>query len=105
MTSMYGSGLPADLGGTNSDRDFLLSQYGAQVVSRVNFDRERVRPSYSVDAAVGMELVQRDRRTLAVEAEAANLTNHLNVINFASLFSGTAIGISRSVSVQMKLRW
>jgi hypothetical protein len=105
MTSMYGSGLPADLGGTNSDRDFLLSQYGAQVVSRVNFDRERVRPSYSVDAAVGMELVQRDRRTLAVEAEAANLTNHLNVINFASLFSGTAIGISRSVSVQMKFRW
>jgi hypothetical protein len=52
-----------------------------------------------------MELVQRDRRTLAVEAEAANLTNRLNVINFASLFSGTAIGISRSVSVQMKFRW
>jgi hypothetical protein len=39
----YGSGLPADLG-DNADYNFLLSQYGALVLSRVNFDRQRVRP-------------------------------------------------------------
>jgi hypothetical protein len=105
VTSWYGSGLPVDLSGANSDRDFLISQYGEQVVGRVNFERQRVRPSYSVDAAVGVDLMRRDRRVLAVEAEGANLTNRVNVINFASLFSGTAIGITRSVTVQMKLRW
>jgi hypothetical protein len=104
-TSEYGSGLPADLGGTNPDVAFLVSQYGAQVVERVNFDRGRVRPSWSLDAAGGVDLLVRDRRTLTVEAEGANLTNRLNVINFASLFSGTAIGMPRSVSVRMKFRW
>jgi hypothetical protein len=42
---------------------------------------------------------------MMLEAEAANLTNRVNVVNFASLFSGTAIGMPRSVSVQLKFQF
>ncbi len=38
----YGSGLPAD---TSADPSLLLSQYGAAILDRVNFQRGRVRPS------------------------------------------------------------
>jgi hypothetical protein len=103
LTSSYGSGLPAEFG--EGERDFLLAQYGPQVLARVNFERQRVRPSFSLDASGGVSLMQRDRRTLAVELEAANLTGRVNVINFASLFSGTAIGLPRSASVRIRWRW
>ena len=104
MSASYGSGLPADLG-DNPDYNFLLAQYGAQVLSRVNFDRQRVRPSYSLDLAGGVDLLRRDRKAMILEAEAANLTNRINVINFASLFSGTAIGVPRSASLQLKFQF
>jgi hypothetical protein len=96
VSSDYGSGLPAELSDANT------AAYDPRVLSRVNFDRQRVRPSYSLDLAAGMDLLRRDRRALTLEAEAANLTNHLNVINFASLFSGTAIGTPRAATVQLK---
>jgi hypothetical protein len=105
MSASYGSGLPVDLGDRNPGYSFLVSQYGAQVLSRVDFDRQRVRPAYSLDFAAGVDLLRRDRRVMILEVEAANLTNRLNVINFASLFSGTAIGAPRSTSVQLKFQF
>jgi hypothetical protein len=89
----------------NTDYSFLLSQYGTQVLDRVNFDRQRVRPAYSLDLAGGVDLLRRDRRAMILEAEAANMTNLVNVVNFASLFSGTAIGVPRSASVQLKFQF
>jgi hypothetical protein len=35
--------------------------------------------------------------------EAANVTNRLNVINFAGLFSGTALGAPRSINVRSQI--
>jgi outer membrane receptor for Fe3+-dicitrate len=105
VSSSYGSGLPAELGDANAGYSLLLSQYGAQVLSRVNFDRQRVRPSYSLDLAAGADLLRRDRRAMTLEAEAANVTNRINVVNFAGLFSGTAIGAPRRVSVQLKVQF
>jgi len=104
LSMSYGSGLPADLG-DQPDSNFLLAQYGAQILSRVNFDRQRVRPSYSVDAAFGIDLLHQDRRTITLQFEASNVTNHLNVINFASLFSGTAVGMPRSADAQLKFHF
>jgi hemolysin activation/secretion protein len=105
VSASYGSGLPAGLGDANTDYSFLLSQYGAQVLSRVNFDQQRVRPSYSLDLAGGVDLLRRDHRAMILEAEVANITNRVNVVNFASLFSGTAIGVPRSASVQLKFQF
>lgn len=98
----FGSGLPVELDAGNSDYSFLLAQYGARVLSRVDFSRGRVRPTYSVSAGVGFELYQKEGRTLSLQVQGSNLTNRLNVINFASLFSGTAIATPRSFALRLK---
>jgi hypothetical protein len=98
----YGSGLPVELGNGAIDLAFLLSQYGAAVVNRVDFDRSRVRPSLSLDAGAGAELYRRDKETLSLLIQTANLADRVNLINFASLFSGTAIGPPRSVSARLR---
>jgi len=96
VAGSYGSGLPAEGIDDQQSREFLTSQYGDAVISRVNFDRGRVRPSYSLDIVAGADLWRREGRSLRLQASVRNLTDHLNVINFASLFSGTAIAVPRS---------
>lgn len=91
-----------DLGNGAVDYNFLLSQYGASVLNRVNFASSRVRPSLSLDVGAGMDLYRRDLRTLILLIQSANLTDRVNVINFESLFSGTAIGAPRSVSARLR---
>ena len=90
----YGSGLPVELGGF-SDPGLLRQQYGQTVLDHVNFDRGRVRPSFSLDFSVGVELWKHEKRSVRIQADVSNLTNRLNVINFAGLFSGTAMGLPR----------
>jgi hypothetical protein len=92
--------LPAD---TIADTNVLLSQYGASILDRVNFERGRVRPDFSLDAAAGFDIYRKEQRNVSAEIESGNLTNRINVINFASLFSGTAIAPPRSVSAKLKL--
>jgi hypothetical protein len=95
----YGSGLPVVFTG---DREDAVGQYGERIVSRVDFERGRVRPSISVDASLSATLVKTAARSLRVQADALNLTNRLNVINFAGLFSGTALAPPRSVAVRLR---
>ncbi|PYU28417.1 MAG: TonB-dependent receptor, partial [Acidobacteria bacterium] len=98
----YGSGLPVELGSGPIDYNFLLLQYGAAVLDRVDFARGRVRPSFSLDAGAGVDLYRHDSRALSLLLQTANLTDRVNVINFASLFSGTAIGPPRSFSGRLQ---
>jgi len=51
----------------------------------------------------GVEMYHKEQRSATFEIQAENLTDHVNVINFASLFSGTAVGSPRSVSARLKL--
>jgi hypothetical protein len=99
----FGSGLPVELDNGPLDLNFLVSQYGAAIISQVNFDKGRVRPNYSLNVAAGAELYHKEQRSAAFEIQAENLTDHVNVINFASLFSGTAVGPPRSISARLKL--
>lgn len=101
----YGSGLPSDLNGPVSadDINFFLAQYGAAIVDHVNFAAGRVAPNFSLDAAVGATLFHKELKEVTVQVEGSNLTNRVNVINFASLFSGTAVGTPRSVSARLKV--
>jgi hypothetical protein len=100
MGAQYGSGLPADTGG--ADLNALLEQFGAAIVSQVNLQRGRVRPNFSLDAAAGAEIFRKERRSAVMQIQVANLTDRLNVINFESLFSGTAVAAPRSVSARVK---
>ena len=95
----YDTGLPFDFQGTRAE---ALAQYGPQVVSRVNFARGRVYPSFLVNASVGAELHKTERVDVRLQFDGQNLTNVLNVINFGGLFSGNAIGPSRMFSVRLQ---
>jgi hypothetical protein len=64
-----------------------------------------VRPSLAFDASVGVVLAKTARRTLRVQADVRNLTDRLNVINFAGLFSGTALGVPRSVGIRLQVEF
>ncbi len=83
----------------------LAQQYGADVVSRVNLQRGRVRPSFSLDASLGADLWVHDKRSVRLQADAINLTDRLNVINFAGLLSGTALAAPRSLAVRLQTEW
>jgi hypothetical protein len=95
----YGSGLPVEFTG---DREDAIAQYGERIVDRVDVECGRVRPSISVDASLSATLLKTAARSLRVQADALNLTNRLNVINFAGLFSGTALAPPRSVAVRLR---
>jgi len=102
ISADYGSGLPVELDTDSIDLDFLLAQYGEEILSRVNLDRGRVKPNFSLGAAIGAELYRKEARTLTFQIEAANLTDRVNVLNFASLFSGTAVAAPRSASGRLR---
>jgi TonB-dependent Receptor Plug Domain len=95
----YGSGLPVAFQGTEAQ---ATAQYGPRIVERVNFARNRVKPSFSLDASLGAEMWKRDSVQVRLQADAASLTNRLNVINFAGLFSGNAVAPPRSFAVRLE---
>jgi hypothetical protein len=97
----YNSGLPFEIEGPG-DEAFVAEQYGQRILDRVNFDRGRVRPSSSLDASIGVELLRADRMKLRLQADAFNLANRLNLINFSGVFSGTALDVPRSYSVRLR---
>jgi len=96
----YNSGLPVDNAGQSID--YLTAQYGPAEVARVNFDRGRVRPNFSLDASFGAELWRKEKRSIGVQADVLNLTDRLNVINFAGLLSGTAVAPPRSFGIRLR---
>lgn len=99
LESDYNSGLPVDL--NVADMAFLTQQYGAAILSKVNFDRGRVRPSASFDASAGVSLYQVDRKSMRLQADVFNLFDRLNVIDFTGVLSGTALQAGRSFAVRL----
>ena len=101
VAGSYNSGLPFEIDGP-SNTDFVARQYGSEILSRVNFDRGRVRPSSSLDVSGGVEIVHSDKMKVDLQAEVFNLTNRLNLINFAGVFSGTALDAPRSFTLRLR---
>jgi len=102
MGAQYGSGLPANLSSTET-QSFLLSQYGSAILDRVNFDRQRTRPTFSLDIAAGAQLYRKELRSAALQIQVSNVTDRVNLMNFASLFSATAVSVPQSISGGLKL--
>jgi hypothetical protein len=102
VSGAYGSGLPFEFEGEAAE---AADQFGDRILSRVDFESGRVRPTATHDALGGFVVAKAKRRALSVQADVRNLTNRLNVINFAGLFSGTALGAPRSVAVRMRAQF
>jgi hypothetical protein len=95
----YGSGLPIEFTGTPQD---VVVQYGQAILDRLNLARGRVRPSLALDASVGAELWKKDDLRFLLQADLRNINNRVNVINFAGLFSGTAVAPPRSYALRLE---
>ncbi len=96
----YGSGLPIEVEVPSLSR--LTFQASPEILSKINLDKGRVRPSASVDVSAGTTLWSRNERTVQLQATAQNIFDRLNVINFAGVLSGTAIGPPRHYGVRMR---
>ncbi len=94
----YDTGLPFEFDGDPSQ---VLAQYGQQVLNRINFARGRIYPAFQVNASAGADVYRSDRVTTRFQIDGQNLSNVLNVIDFGGLFSGNAIGPSRSYSLRL----
>ncbi len=99
LAASYGSGLPFEFTG---DRAQAIAQYGERIVDRVDFETGRVGRSLSLDASAGFAIVKTPKRSVRLQADVRNLTDRLTVINFAGLFSGTALAPPRSVAVRLR---
>ena len=98
LATSYGSGLPFEFTG---DLPEAIAQYGQRIVGRVDLETGRVRPSFSLDASSGLVVVKRPKLGVRLQGDVRNLTNRLTVINFAGLFSGTALAAPRSFAVRL----
>ena len=99
LAASYNSGLPVEFAG---DREDAIAQYGQRILDRVDLERGRVRPSMSLDASTGFVVAKTKKYSLRVQADVLNLTDRLNVINFAGLFSGTALAPPRSFALRLQ---
>ena len=68
----------------------------------MNFGRGRIRPSSSLDLSGGVELVHTEKMKVHLQADVFNLANRLNLINFAGVFSGTALDMPRSFALRLR---
>ena len=96
----YGSGLPTELDPGASIPE-LIAQFGAGIVSQVDFQRGRVKPSHSVDLSLGYDFWHHEKQSAALQFDATNITDKLNVLDFAGLFSGTALAKPRAFSIRL----
>ena len=94
----YDTGLPFEFDG---DPSTVLAQYGQQVLNRINFARGRIYPSFQVNASAGVDIYKSERLNMRLQVDGQNLTNVLDVIDFGGLFSGNAIGPSRSYALRL----
>lgn len=92
-----GTGLPFEFDG---DPSTVLAEYGQAILNRINFADGRIDPSFMVSASAGAEVYNSERVKMRFQIDGENLTNVLDVIDFGGLFSGNAIGPSRSFSLR-----
>jgi hypothetical protein len=96
--SDYNSGLPFQPDLTPQQ---YATEYGQVVINHLNFNRDRISPYLTENASVGADLFKREKRTVRFQADVQNVSNALEVIDFGGLFSGNAVGPSRSFSLRL----
>jgi hypothetical protein len=94
----YDTGLPFEFDGNPAT---VLAQYGQQVLNRINFNRGRIDPSFQVSASAGADIYTSDHMNMRFQIDGQNLTKVLDVLDFGGLFSGNAIGPSRSYAMRL----
>jgi len=107
----YGSGLPVELearegnDAPGSGTENQAQAISPAIIDKVDFERGRIRPNFSLDFAARMQIWERDAHSVSLQFDVRNVTDRLNVINFTGLFSGTALAPGRQMTLQIKTRF
>ncbi len=96
--SAYNSGLPFQPDLTPQQ---YATEYGQVVINQLNFDRDRISPRFTQDASAGVDLYSHEQRSVRLQVDGQNLSNSIEVIDFGGLFSGNAMGPSRSFMLRL----
>ena len=94
----YNSGLPFQ---PDQTPEQYATEYGQVVINHLNFNRNRISPYLTESVSLGADLYQHEKRSLRLQADAQNLSNELEVIDFGGLFSGNALGPSRQYTFRL----
>jgi len=94
----YNTGLPFQPDLTPQQ---YATEYGQVVVDHLNFNRDRIRPYFTQNASLGIDLYNREKRSVRFQGDIANLGNTLELIDFGGLFSGNAIGPARQYAFRL----
>jgi hypothetical protein len=95
----YNTGLPFQPDLTPQQ---YATEYGQVVINHLNFNRDRIDPYFTQNASVGVDLYEREKKSLRLQADVQNLGNTLELIDFGGLFSGNAIGPSRTFTFRLQ---
>jgi outer membrane receptor for Fe3+-dicitrate len=94
----YNSGLPFQVDLTPQQ---YATEYGQVVINHLNFDRGRILPYFTQNASLSADLYHQEKLSMRLQADAQNLSNKLEVIDFEGLFSGNAIGPGRMGTLRL----
>ena len=94
----YNTGLPFQ---PDLTPEQYATEYGQVVIDHLNFSRDRILPYFTQNASVGVDLYNREQRSVRFQADVANLSNTLELIDFGGLFSGNAIGPARQYTFRL----
>ncbi len=94
----YNSGLPFEPDLTPQQ---YATEYGQVVINHLNFNRDRILPYFTQNASIGADLYKQEKRSVRLQADATNLSNKLELIDFGGLFSGNAIGPARQYTFRL----
>jgi len=96
--SDYDSGLPFQPDLTSEQ---YAAEYGEAVIGHLNFDRGRIHPYFTQNVSISAEVLRKEKSAVRLQADGANLSNTLELIDFGGLFSGNAIGPSRQYTLRL----
>lgn len=102
LAGTFDSGLPFEDAG---DADSLNDTVPPRVLERIDLEAGRVRPAATVDLAGGWTLVKTRKGRIDLQADVRNVTNTLRVINFAGVFSGTALAAPRAFAARVRVEF
>jgi hypothetical protein len=94
----YNSGLPFQ---PDLTPEQYATEYGQVVVDHLNFERNRIKPYFTQNASVSVDVYRRENRSVRFQADVANIGNALELIDFGGLFSGNAIGPARQFTFRL----
>ena len=75
------------------------------MLAQVNLESGRVRPAATFDVSAGWTVWKAGKRRIDLQADVRNVTNRLRVINFAGVFSGTALAPPRGYALRVRLEF